>query len=171
MKEVNIHDRWDSNLCSIKSVEDIHSDRMYIISLVESFYNMTGRLLYVDVSRPNYDVNDIIEHINRIQSNICDLFIGPNYFELSFAIDKDKIVNEVFYVISELWFAFEHPCFCFFLEEKNLLFNKRSTWYDTTEKTLSFVMFKDAEEDVVWVGKSRDLEWPEFLKSSTHRSL
>lgn len=160
MKDIVVYNKEHQNLCSIKPVEDIHPDRMYILSLIDSCFNEKEGLLYIEASRPNYDVTDLVKQLITFQPDITNLSIHADHFELSFMVAKDKMCNDLLYLIPRLWFAFEHTSFCVFLNKKNCSIRKRTAWYEITNRIPAFIMYRGIEEDVVWIGKSDHLMWP-----------
>jgi len=159
MKEINIYNKDELTLCAIKPVRDVYSDKMYLISLIEKYYSLTGALLYIDVCRPNYDVSKIVRGLGKVPAVAKTLAIDDNFFSISFMYKEKLVENDLLYILSEIWFAFEQGLFSFFTDKDVAIPPKRSSWKKIVTHSSSFVMFKGVEEDVVWVGKSNDLEW------------
>lgn len=155
MKDIKIHNKEKGNLISIKPLEDIYADRRYLIFVIVNLFNLTKECLYVEASRPNYDVSNIIKKLKGILIN-NDSF-KSSFFELSFFCNE--VDDALLDILSEIWFAYEHPAYCFFVEDKIGFDVKRQAWSHITSQIDSFVMFKGAEEDVLWIGKSDDLEF------------
>lgn len=155
MKDLKIHNKEKGNLISIKPIANIHSDRQYLASIIISLLNLTKGCLYIEASRPNYNVNDIIEDLKRIFIN-NDSF-KSNFFEVSFFCHE--INDALLSILSEIWFAYEHTAYCFFVDDKIEFNVKRKAWYEITSRIDSFVMFRGIEEDVLWIGKSNGLEF------------
>jgi hypothetical protein len=66
-------------------------------------------------------------------------------------------------VISKLWYAYEQFTCCFFKPGFEQKLSGQDSWIDITEITLAFVAFKSAEQDILWIGKSPILQFPEFI--------
>jgi len=58
-----------------------------------------------------------------------------------------------------IWFHYQHVAFSFFRSSGNKFITKVMSWKDITQKETSYVMFKGAEDDVVWIGKSKELKF------------
>ena len=155
MKNIKIHYNENGNLISIKPLEDIYADRQYLISVIDNLFKRTKGCLYIEASRPNFEVNHIIEKLKTILKH-NDSF-ESNDFRLSFQCNE--ITNELFYILAKIWFAYEHGSISFFPIEKINFEINQLAWYDITTYTDSIVMFKGVEEDVIWIGKSDKYEF------------
>jgi len=165
MKEINIHERYGKNLCSIRPFENIYQDHVYLASKILYLFSLTGGVLHVQVSRPTYEYepNEMGRKIKIILKNNMNFDYKSDFFEFSFHCSdfNDELLN----MLSKVWFAYEHVTYIFFADRKGGLDVKRMPWYVITSNAKSFVMFKGAEEDVVWIGKSKELTFDHLITS------
>ncbi|MNK15202.1 hypothetical protein D3C87_333370 [compost metagenome] len=154
MKDLKIHNNADGNLLSIKSVVDIYSDREYFINLILKLSFETG-YFYINASRPEFDEASLLEKLKLVLDN-KDNF-SYNNFEITF---EGTILNqEIGNLLPSIWFNYQHVSFTF-SHNRAIKFNiKMLPWYDVTAKVSSYVFFKGAEDDVVWIGKSKELKF------------
>jgi hypothetical protein len=62
-------------------------------------------------------------------------------------------------LLPSIWFHYQYVSFTF-SHNCAIKFNiKMLPWYAVTTKVSSYVLFKGAEEDVVWIGKSKELKF------------
>lgn len=162
MKDIKIHDIDHNNLCSIKSVEKGYSDKQYFFSILSRLFNLTGHL-FVQARRPYYNVESAIQNLRSIRDRVDDLNITPNFFEISFYFDGPSGDDDLFNLITDIWFEYEQPTFCFFYEKHIHLSEKKISWQEITRQWDSFVIFRGAEEDVVWIGKSSELKFSNII--------
>lgn len=155
MRELIIYNKYDNNLCSIKSVDDTHSGTYYMRTIINILLNLTRGKFYVEVSRPNYDTTHLKENLKQIM--VDNKSFNCTNFEISFL--SDGISENLRDFLPQLWFAYEHTAFCFFVENEIAADVKRKSWSEITTNTKSYVLFKGIEEDVLWIGKSNELEF------------
>ncbi|MEZ0006277.1 hypothetical protein ABH942_001640 [Flavobacterium sp. 28YEA47A] len=155
MRELIIYSKHDNNLCSIKSVDNTHSGEYYLRAIINTLLNLTGGKFYVEVSRPNYGTTHLKENLKQIM--VDNNSFKSSSFEVSFF--SDGISEELMEILPQLWFAYEHTAFCFFMENEIEVDVKRRPWHEITTNTKSYVLFKWVEEDVLWIGKSNELEF------------
>jgi hypothetical protein len=155
MKELKIHNNEKGNLLSIKAVENIYSDKNYFIFIISSLFALTKGCFYVEASRPNYDTNDLVIQLKGILNSNCNFRYTD--FEISFW--NTKVEEKLLEFLPVIWFAYEHISFCFFTENKIEIDIKRKSWYEITKGSKSYVLFKGVEDDVIWIGKSNELEF------------
>lgn len=158
MKDIKIHHNEKNNLISIKPIEDIYYDRCYFISIIENLSKQTNGCVYVEVSRPNYIIDGIFEKLNDFLINSSGISYTINSFEISFSCIE--INKDFFDLLFLIWFGYEHSTIVL-LSQNEINYNDvyRKDWFTITSKLNSFVIFKGAEEDVVWIGKSEDFEF------------
>jgi len=154
MKDIRIQ----NDLFSVKSINDNYVDRTYFVFLIEKLLESTG-LLYVEANKDNYNITRTLESLKKQIHIIDNLQVGKRMNDISFSFYKEKLEIDMLHNIIDIWFAYEHCAFCFFKDKSTPLPEKRKAWYDITKKTKSYVMFKGIEEDVVWIGKSHELEF------------
>jgi hypothetical protein len=155
MKDFKIHSQHRGNLSSIKSVEDTYSDKSYLLALFARLQCLTiDSFFCLEASRPNYALPDLEGQLKMIPVN-KETDFKMTKFELFFC--HKKIPTELFELLPEIWFAYEHVALLFFYEGRPDFEIKRKPWYDTTSKSKSYVLFKGIEEDVIWIGKNPEL--------------
>lgn len=161
MQEVNTnYKKHRNNLCSIKFNGDNYFIRTNLIALLESHLALVEGDLYVEIARPEEDVNSLINQLNMVNSIANSMNVTEDFFEVSFMCTKDDINNRLLWQLSELWICFQHVSVVITSKKGNINFQKRLAWYQINHIVSSFVLFKGVEEDVVWVGKSDDLTFP-----------
>ena len=141
------------NLCTIKPVNDTHSDRYYMQAIIKTLLSLTRGKFYVEVSRENYATTYLKENLKQIMVDNNSFKFSS--FEVSFF--SDGISEELIEILPQLWFAYEHTAFCFFEENEIGINIKRKPWSEITTNTKSYVLFKGMQEDVIWIGKSNEL--------------
>lgn len=150
-------------LISIKPVEDNTAGIKYLSNIIQNLLKVADGGLYVYYCRPNYSVPSLIVRLKGMlkESNIP--FIADD-FELSFVCNATLLSSGFVNLLSTIWFAFEQSSICF-LSEKAINDNglKRKAWNEITSMMKSYVMFRGMEENVLWIGKSMDLEFNEQI--------
>jgi len=165
MIDIKIHKKENNQLLSIKGVGSDYSSRQYLIGLLNKLRQFTGYVL-IHVRRNNYN-DSSIERLKKEGEilGIRNLKIESNLFEISFDFNETEVKEDLLFILVDLWYCFQQPVYYFFLNEENSklnyknILNKNLSWKETVELSNSFVMFKGAEEDVVWIGKSDNLEF------------
>ncbi|MEY3239548.1 MAG: hypothetical protein RIR11_986 [Bacteroidota bacterium] len=161
MQEVNTnYKKHRNNLCSIKFNGDYYFIRTNLIALLESHIALIEGNLYVEIARPEEDVNSLINQLNMVNSIANSMNVTEDFFEVSFMCTKDDINNRLLWQLSELWICFQHVSFVITSKKGTINFQKKLAWNKIIHIVSSFVLFKGVEEDVVWVGKSDDLTFP-----------
>lgn len=100
-----------------------------------------------------------------------DLKICHDFLELAFSYKKNE--REILFVnfLAGMWFDYEQPSFVFFTNllefEKNKteLLNKNLSWKEIVSLCSCYVIFKGVEENVIWLGKSSNINFPPFPRS------
>ncbi|WP_207622466.1 hypothetical protein, partial [Niastella koreensis] len=89
------------------------------------------------------------------------------FFEFYLYINIELLNQRVFDLICLIWETYEYPTLIFskeidpFLKIKpNKIIN--GSWKEVTLLSMSYILFKGIEDDVLWIGKSKDLEFPDF---------
>ena len=150
MNDIRIH---KESLISIKSIDSDLDGQIHLSNIIQNLFSITG-YLYVEASRPNCPMTDIIDLVKGLKTNSIDWYLDD--FCLMFSLtDSDHIISRT---LSKTWFAYEHCIICFFTQ-KPLRLKKRIPWHEITAGNKSFVMFRGPEEDVVWIGKSYDFDF------------
>jgi len=155
MRELKIHSNEAENLLSIKPVGNTYSDRNYLIFVITTLFTLTKGSFYVEASRPNYDTTDLVKQLKEILNGNRSL----RYTNFEILYWDTKVDKKVLETLTTIWDAYEHVSFCFFTENKTEIDVKRKPWYEITTSSKSYVLFKGAEEDVVWIGKSNELKF------------
>jgi hypothetical protein len=155
MKELKIHNNEKGNLLSIKPVDDTYSDRSYFIIIITTLFALTKGCFHVQASRPNYNTIDLAIQLKGILSSNCNFRYTD--FEISFC--NTKAEENLLEFLPLIWFAYEHISISFFIENKIEIDIKRKSWDEITKSSKSYVLFKGVEEDVIWIGKSSELEF------------
>jgi hypothetical protein len=161
MQELNIdYKKHEYNLCSIKFSGDHYFIRTNLIAVLESHLALVEGDLYVEIARPEEDVNGLINQLNRVNSIANSMNVQKDFFEINFTCKRDDINNDLFWRLSELWFCFQHVSFVMVSKKGKFNFQNRLMWNKITDIVSCFVLFKGVEEDVVWIGKSDGLTFP-----------
>jgi hypothetical protein len=160
MKELIIYDNYQNNLCSIKSIKDNYSDKIYMKNIVKKLSDLTTGFFHIDASRPTYEYN--VTELAILIKNVLNDADSLKYNDFGVLLSKHKIDSDLLELLPMIWFSYQHAAFCFFEEEIKLDVNRKA-WYDITKNSKSYVMFKGAEEDVIWIGKSQEFNF-DFLK-------
>ena len=111
--------------------------------------------------RPYYDVVHSRSLISDLEPETTNFEVSKNWFLISFTypvkIDNDRFVK----TIQAAWFEFEQPFLCFF-KSLNDFEKCRSEsnhddllWSQIVELSECYVVFRSAQEEVMWIGKSR----------------
>lgn len=168
MKEIFYYEKYDNLLLSMDSVEDNTQDNKFLSDLFYNFFCESNHLLCIN-RRLNvgYDIDNVVHNILEKDNNIKNLQINRKYNFMSFYMDFFEGISSVFFnLFSTLWFSYEQPSFIFIKEKlKNddliSLQSKESfSWQDFTQTVGSYVMYKGSREDVVWIGRSKNLTMP-----------
>src|SRR5690606_34921577 len=138
VRELIIYDKFHNDLCSIKPVNDTHSDRYYMRAIIKTLLSLARGKFYVEVSRENYDTTYLKENLKQIM--VDNNSFKSSSFEISFF--SDGISEELIEILPQLWFAYEHTAFCFFMENEIEIDIKRKPWSEITTNTKSYVLFK-----------------------------
>ena len=165
MRKTVIYEKFQNNLCSIKSVKNDYSGSLFLLDLLRDFSNYTNSVI-VHVRRNNY-ITSAIEKLKEtdIKLEINELKIDKNLFEVSFWFNNTNLNDEILRIMRDLWFAFEQPAFCFYMNQGQLennreeIISKNLSWQQITNKSDVYVVFKGAEEDVIWIGKNNKMEY------------
>ncbi|MBB2950106.1 hypothetical protein [Sphingobacterium sp. JUb56] len=154
MKEHKIHSNEGGNLLSIKSFENTYSDRNCLINAILNLSEKMG-YFYINASRPDYTDSELLSKLNLVLNDKKNFIY--NNFEISF--EGTNLNEEVINLLPLIWFHYQHVAFSFFRSSGKKFITKGMSWKDITQKETSYVMFKGAEEDVVWIGKSKELKF------------
>ncbi|HFK5529480.1 TPA: hypothetical protein ACGZ99_003563 [Elizabethkingia anophelis] len=165
MNEI-VNDKYNKNLISIKSNYKHLTQLEFLLERIFSIlHNQLPGCLIIECSRPTfeYDLNDLNTKVKNLIENEEEYFFCDS-FETRY-INNDFKNIEILKILPELWFAFEHINIRF-TNAKVININDyyRKPWYETTKLTESYIVFKGVEEDVVWIGKSDNLEFKKILE-------
>ena len=157
MKEIN---NLINNLYSIYPVSNLYSDKQFLLSVIANLHALASEQIFLYANRPTYEIDPkgINDLISMNSDRFDNLTIENDAFEISFSSNKEKCTEELFEVLIDLWFAYEQPSIHFFKTNQDKFPIKRDAWYEITERSSSYIMFKGPEENVVWIGKSETLK-------------
>ena len=119
----------------------------------------------------NYYVNELMEKVKQqgISNLITNLEIEHNVL-ISFQLDSGtELPEQIVTTLADLWFGFEHSSFYFFKSKEELrkhtptILNYGLSWQRVSELPNAFLFYKGIEEDVVWIGKSKDIPFPSIV--------
>lgn len=153
MKDVVLHIGYNNNLMSVKPIDDIYSDRKYLSAVIFSLADSAKRTICVDTSRSNYEISNSYKSILSSQEFSYGALDWNN---LSFCCDNTAI-NSLQALLVEMWFAFEYSAYYFFVDKVPDYNFRRMAWSKVVNDTLGYVIFKGAESNVLWIGKSQTL--------------
>ena len=164
MRELVRYKDYQNNLCSIKSIENDFSGRLYFLNLLRRLTSNLNIIFYANMQRPYYDIEGAVAKINALKDSLFELKISDDFFNISFNVMQPNLSDSILQLIVDLWFDFEQPLFVIAKDEKppkvlKLLRNKFIKWNDITETIQAYTIYRGAEEDVVWIGKSEELEF------------
>ncbi len=163
MIDVKVHENENNQLLSIKGIDGDFYSKQYILCLIRKLFEQTNYVL-IRVKRNNYQ-DPCIERLRNLgySLGVKDLEIDSDLFEISFNFNVKESNQTLLLILVDLWYAFEQPNYYFFntkedfrLNYERILINNPS-WLVITNMTSVYVMFKGAEEDVIWLGKSINL--------------
>jgi hypothetical protein len=163
--DIKIHKNENNQLLSIKGVDYDYQSKQYIFKLLNKLIQLAGYVL-IKVRRNNYEHSSIDKLKKEGTSlGIKNLKVDSNLFEISFNFNTAKPKQELLPLIVDLWYCFQQPVYYFFTNEDSLeynneiLLNNNFSWKEVVDLSSSYVMFKGAEEDVIWIGKSDELDF------------
>lgn len=165
MIDIKTHKNENNQLLSIKGVDYDYQSKQYILRLLIKLIQFTGYVL-IHVKRNNYK-DSAIDKLKKESTalGIINLKVDPILFEISFNFNSSKSKEELLPILVDLWYSFQQPVYYFFTDEKELechnevLLSNNLSWKEVVDLSNSYVMFKGAEEDVIWLGKSEELEF------------
>lgn len=157
MVDVKFH---NENLCSIAGLENSFLGRFTMKEILSGLLRDT-EILVAEGLRPYYDIELSKNSVSKIRSSIADYEVTNNWFSISFVYlvgsDNDYFLQSLI----NIWFEYEQPSFCFFSSKnafekyKSRIDHKNLPWSQITELCSCYVVFRAAEEDVMWIGKSK----------------
>lgn len=163
--DIKNHKNENNQLLSIKGVNYDYQSKQYILKILNRLIQSAGYVL-IHVKRNNYKHYSIDKIRNEGEFlGITNLKVESNLFEISFNFNHCKSKDELLSVLVELWYCFQQPAYYFFTDEEALgnnneiILKNNLSWKEVIDLSNSYVMFKGAEEDVIWIGKSDELEF------------
>ncbi|HFI4796666.1 TPA: hypothetical protein ACGQK4_002391 [Elizabethkingia anophelis] len=168
MKDTHVYNdkKYKGNLLSIKSPYKHLTQLEFLLEDIFSIlHKQQPGCLFIECSRPTYDY-DLNDLNNEIKNSIRDkdIYFSSNTSEIRYS-DNDFKNNEILDILPKLWFAYEHLCFRFTnVKNNNINDYYRKPWYEIANMVESYIVFKGIEEDVVWIGKSDNLEFKKILE-------
>ncbi|AQX02277.1 hypothetical protein [Elizabethkingia anophelis] len=168
MKDTHVYNdqKYKENLLSIKSpYKHLKQVEFLLEDIFSILHIQLPGCLIIECSRPTfeYDLNDLNTKIKNLIDNKEEYFFCDS-FETRYINNNFKNI-ETLNILPELWFAFEHINICF-TNDKVININDyyRKHWYEIANMVESYIVFKGVEEDVVWIGKSDNLEFKKILE-------
>jgi hypothetical protein len=167
MREINFH--RNNTLYSIKPIEDIYGDREYYKGILNRLLARSETVI-VKGMRPIFKVEQSPEAIIGIRMGVEKLIKEDDWFSFAFLYHKKEDNDEFTDVCLKIWFEYESPGFIFLvdLEEDRILNkiieDKFMPWDQMAKLTPCYILFKSIEDDVVWIGRSTDLEIEKILE-------
>lgn len=165
MINLKIHPTFDHQLCSVRGIDESYPGKRYLQKLFHKLFERTGHVLLF-ARRNNYNFPLLNKIINEEQIlGIKNLKISNDLFEVSFCFYETASIFELQDILVDLWFAYEQISILFFVEKSELseywlkILNGNLSWNQITNMGTLFILFKGVEEDVAWIGKSRNLEF------------
>ena len=165
MKDLNYH---KSNLVSVKSITNqIWEDKIFFKNLLKHFLEdrkhilMIGRLSYLPIK--DSFIRNVLELIPKKNVTINE----KESNHVSFYYSVDPANDNLHELINDFWIIYEQPALIITDNiEAYLSINlERMSWVDLCSVTESaYVLFRGIEEDVLWVGKSYALKFPDMEK-------
>ena len=158
MKNINQH---GETLVSIAGIEDTFSGRYLFREIINNILP-TASMIFAKASRPHFYPISMVTLIDKAAGLIENLSLDKDLFSVSFNYKTRTDNDELFYLLEELWFEFEQPCFVFYQDDGQAArtFKPDISWKKITETWSSFVLFKSVEDDVVWLGRSSGIRLP-----------
>lgn len=160
MKDLNYH---HANLLSIKSINtQAWGDKLFFKNLVLGFIDKKQSII-VTARRPN----DLLNTELLLDEAKLSGFVDIPYFY------RDEIILQVIQrahedrpleLLAKYWVAYEHITIT--IKENSATIEKpkhlfKYTWTEMIQvMSASFVFFKGVEDDVIWIGKSPEIEFP-----------
>jgi hypothetical protein len=156
MADINSHGQ---NLFSIADIEDTFGRRSQLRALINKVLSLASSV-HIEAKRPVFQPSLSYRLINDIAGQIENLELADDLFSLSFDYVAREQNDQVLKLLLELWFDYEQPFFCFFQAASNekRKIEPKMTWKEVIALEPCLVMFKSAEENVIWIGKSETLD-------------
>jgi hypothetical protein len=161
--DINYH---SENLCSVAQIEKTFSGRYFIRETLNRILRKTV-LVIAEAQRPYYEAS--LTSLSQIPAELEDLRIDKDLFSLSFNYYSKENNDKFIEVFLEIWFEYEQPAFAFFITGqesnvyRNLALHRRMSWKEITDLSPCFVLFRGTEENVMWIGKSNNLDFGEAM--------
>lgn len=146
----------NENLISIKDTKNescFNSEVFY--NILSRIYNNTSfKSIIIKYSRPNFANKYILDILTNYNIYI-DIYNDYNQISdfLTF-FDHNK-----FELLTKVWSYFQHTSIYFIEEDIKEKEISNYEWVYITKKYKSYVIYKDIEENVIWIGKSKNLKF------------
>lgn len=161
MVDIKFH---NDNLCSIAGIDNNFSGKSIIRGVLNEIISQAS-FIAVEAYRPYYEIIESLKSVSKISEEIDYLTVAPDKFYILFnyfvKADNDNFVE----TFLNIWFEFEQPSFTFLTEmpeinsDKGLFFDKNLKYKELVESLNCFLLFRSAEEDVMWISKSDHLKF------------
>lgn len=157
------------DLMSIADVGRNIEGRKKLIHILRLFsFGANG--LVVDASRPNYDDIESVRVASKVEYSSCNMDVSDDEFSFFFECYEKISSPEILHLLLLAWFEYEHLVILFRIRnemwsvesESIPRFGDRERWNSIIQNVVGYVLFRGAEDDVVWIGKSSKLEFPDI---------
>ena len=161
--------KHNNNLVSISFEGNDYHIRSFIRNVFEKLLD-TSNYSIIETRRPYHGVEKTISKMDIVLDYLKDISCDKYFNEMSFLYDRNKLMDFDFIELCvEVWFEYEQPCFVFSNLEndksgnninpmmKNLKWDKKINYYK------GYILFRGVEENVIWIGKSLDIEFSNWL--------
>ncbi|NQX86047.1 MAG: hypothetical protein HRT67_09100 [Flavobacteriaceae bacterium] len=157
--------RHNTELLSIKSINNsVWEDKIIFKMLLKKIFVNNDNILATFKNLVYFHSNlqkrllQIINYETFIKSNYDSCFS-----EISFYLKISNIDDKSLEIINELWTIYEQPSLLIYNEnedDKKLARKEKSIflipWKEITSTLDSIILFRGIEEDVLWIGKSKN---------------
>jgi hypothetical protein len=163
MKEL-IHQ--NNNLLTISSFNyEKWGDSLFFKHLIEDFSKEYRFILSTNMRSLTIKHLKVIEDANKLLQDENIIFWADSEYVCAFV--KEAMTEDMYNLIVSFWATFEHNALIFtndldpFVEIFQFGYEK-TDWYDLVHKARSFIFFKGLQEEVIWIGKNGNLDFPEI---------
>lgn len=145
-------------LFSVGGIVDTFGGRSRIRAIINQIVPLTVSI-FVEMKRPVSPYTSVSNLLGGRSVFIENLNVIKNGFLVTFDYLIRESNDEIVDMLIDMWFEYEQPFVSFFqsVSKEARSINSKMTWRDVTELESCFVLFKKAEQEVVWVGKSKDI--------------
>jgi hypothetical protein len=159
---IDIKIQSNNQLCSIKPIDINDASKFKFSQIIQKLSDDLHFGLVV-LKRRNYDNNTLEDLINyRFQLGVYNVVLDSDVFEISFCFNTGKVSGHLLSVLFEFWHSFEQPTYYFF-ETSGFIYQDSFlrhvlSWQEIVNTFNSALLFKDVEEEVIWLAKTEGLQ-------------